>query len=173
ALGGEAAECPLPLLQTPSDRRNLSRLPDRPRLPETPRNRPQSPRTARQDPPRWRLRGARRPAGGGPVSHAYLSTACFHEQADDDPDLHGSCRATCKYCPARCSCPRHPVADDTPAASWVDQAREIAGALFAAIRPGDVPPALAERIADDPALFWLRGEVQPPGVWTPDPLEET
>lgn len=107
------------------------------------------------------------------MTHAYLSTACHHEQADDDPALHGSCRATCKYCDARCSCRRHPDADDAPAVSWVDQAREIAGQLLAAIRPEDVPPELAERIRSDPALFWLRGEVQPPGQWTPDPLEET
>jgi len=31
-----------------------------------------------------------------------------------------------------------------------------------------VPPELLRRIASDPALFWLRGEVQPDGEWHPE-----
>lgn len=28
-----------------------------------------------------------------------------------------------------------------------------------------LPAELRKRIAEDPALFWLRGEVQPDGTW--------
>lgn len=53
----------------------------------------------------------------------YLSTACLHETLADDPDeatrLHSYCAGTtrwdggnksparCKFCDARCVCPRH------------------------------------------------------------------
>jgi hypothetical protein len=54
--------------------------------------------------------------------------------------------------------------------SWVDQARDIARQLWAW---ADLPPghpldeALLTAIETDPALFWLRGEEQPPGTWRP------
>lgn len=53
-------------------------------------------------------------------SHSYLSTACLHETETGRAHLHRECvlsvrrhdgthktGATCKWCPARCSCPRH------------------------------------------------------------------
>lgn len=98
------------------------------------------------------------------MSHRYVSTACHHEAADDRPELHGSCRATCKFCDAPCVCSNHPAVD-APAVSWVDQARSVAAELHGAIRPEDLPPGLAERIRTDPGLFWLRGETVPDGTW--------
>jgi hypothetical protein len=102
-----------------------------------------------------------------PNLHLYLSTACFHEQADDDGGLHASCRKTCKYCDAPCSCPKHPGgAEQVITIAWVDQARDIARQLLR--HYGDTLPLdLLHRIATDPGLFWLRGEEQPPGTWHP------
>lgn len=97
--------------------------------------------------------------------HRYVSTACWHELADHVPELHGSCRARCKYCDEQCRCPNHPDADDEPNVSWVDQARDVAVELLAAARDGGLPAELEERIRTDRSLFWLRGEVQPPGEW--------
>jgi hypothetical protein len=105
---------------------------------------------------------------GGP--HRYLSTACHHEAADGDPALHAACRATCKFCDARCSCPAHRLgeAGAVAAASGVGQAREIARELlYHALSAAPAPPRLLRRIAADPGLFWLRGEEQPPGRWSP------
>jgi hypothetical protein len=91
--------------------------------------------------------------------HAYVSTACFHEE-------HGACRKTCKYCNAPCSCTGcdHAGTPGLPE-PWVDQARAVAAELLDAIYPADVPDGLERRIATDPALFWLRGETRPPGEW--------
>ena len=99
--------------------------------------------------------------------HVYLSTACFHSQC-------GSCRKTCKYCDAPCRCQQAGCdhrAEPGPPVAWVDQARAIARELLAEhlrprpIREPSIPPALLTRIAEDPALFWLRGEERPPGTW--------
>ena len=100
--------------------------------------------------------------------HHYLSTACFHEAADGDPDLHAACRARCKFCTARCACGRHPEADGAPATNPVDQARDIAHVLYGRLLDcSAISPELAARIAGDPDLFWLRGEVQPPDTLQP------
>jgi hypothetical protein len=48
---------------------------------------------------------------------------------------------------------------------WVDQAREIAVGLLAVVRGSGSRDELMDRIARDPALFWLRGEVEPVGIW--------
>lgn len=42
------------------------------------------------------------PAHPVPTGHAYLSTACHHETTDGQPELHASCRQTCKFCGAKC-----------------------------------------------------------------------
>ncbi len=90
----------------------------------------------------------------------YISTACWH-------GLHDQCRNTCKYCSRSCACSHHPgVAQGT--VSWVDQARDIARELLESAQPGSLlsmSPELLSRIKSDPALFWLRGEEQPPGEW--------
>jgi hypothetical protein len=96
------------------------------------------------------------------AQHLYLSTACLHEAGD--PALHEACRQTCKFCGAPCSCPRHPGGAQE-VTSWVDQARGIARELLQASLNGPIPPELLHKIADDPALFWLRGEETPPGTW--------
>lgn len=100
--------------------------------------------------------------------HEYLSTACWHELNDNDPDLHTSCRQTCKTCDRPCSCPSHPTDDDpTAPPAWVDQARDLAVELLALV---DLTqhPELAERIATDRHLFWARNEVQQSGEWRPE-----
>lgn len=43
----------------------------------------------------------------------------------------------------------------------------MASDLLAILPPAYIPEHLRQRIAEEPALFWLRGEVQPDGVWTP------
>lgn len=107
-----------------------------------------------------------------PWVHPYVSAACLHAVGENRPGLHASCRSSCKYAPGgspeycRCSC--HPQ-DPSRAApvSWVDQAREVALELLDGLRAAgvDLPGDLAERIEGDPALFWLRGEIIPPGEW--------
>jgi hypothetical protein len=95
--------------------------------------------------------------------HVYVSTACFHGEC-------GSCRNTCKYCDAPCSCRTcHPASGQPLPEPWVDQARGIARELlrYGLSTNEAVPPELLDRITSDPALFWLRGEAQPPGVWRP------
>jgi len=49
----------------------------------------------------------------------------------------------------------------------VDQARDVARELLAALGTAYCPPELGRRIEQDPALFWLRGEDAPPGTWQP------
>jgi hypothetical protein len=103
------------------------------------------------------------------MPHAYVSTACYHDQCTQ-------CRNTCKFCNAPCRCEHH--AEDLVEApvSWLDQARQLAIELF---RYAERVPVLHEqdwpgiselltRAETDPALFWLRGEEQPPGVWHPE-----
>jgi hypothetical protein len=109
---------------------------------------------------------------GEPPRHEYLSTACWHATYDGKPELHAGCRNSCKHAPEGevepCVCPCHGEAGTQPGrVSWVDQARDVARELLAEIDnlAVDVGP-LAERIRTDPALFWLRGEEQPPGEWT-------
>lgn len=59
--------------------------------------------------------------------HRYLSTACLHETEPGREHLHDECSvsacrydgthktgATCKWCPARCVCPRHRRDDILP-----------------------------------------------------------
>lgn len=41
------------------------------------------------------------------VTHAYVSTACQHDQ-------HGVCRKACKFCGTRCLCPCHHTHLDEP-----------------------------------------------------------
>lgn len=96
------------------------------------------------------------------VTHEYISTACLHGQ-------HGSCRKTCKFCDASCRCRQchWDVSADAVPEPWVDQARKMASDLLAILPPAYIPEHLRQRIAEEPALFWLRGEVQPDGVWTP------
>jgi hypothetical protein len=104
--------------------------------------------------------------------HHYVSTACLHEINDGDPDQHDRCRATCKTCGRPCGCANH--ADGEISSSpppWVDQARDVARELLAAIGEFDrrqvLTPAQWEQIQTDPRLFWLRGEEAGPGTWTP------
>lgn len=100
--------------------------------------------------------------------HSYLSTACWHAQ-HGDPALHTSCRNRCKFCPGCCSCPCHGEAGTQPATgSPVDQARDIARELWAVAERLILPAGLRDRVSGDPALFWLRGEEQPPGEWKPE-----
>jgi hypothetical protein len=93
--------------------------------------------------------------------HVYVSTACHHGK-------HGKCRNTCKYCDEPCACREcdHASARDLPE-PWVDQARGVARELLRySLSTGEVvPPELLHRIEEDRALFWLRGEEQPPGEW--------
>ena len=90
--------------------------------------------------------------------HLYTSTACWHGEC-------GGCRATCKYCDEPCQCGCHPGGRRQPE-PWVDQARGIALELLDVVKSWSrYPDELMERIADDPGLFWLRGEVQPRGTW--------
>ena len=107
------------------------------------------------------------------AGHAYLSTACWHATHDGDEQMHTACRNVCKYCDQPCACPNHPARDgDDTFVSWVDQARDIARELLAAIQASELPQVLApeqwHRIEDDPALFWLRGEEAPAGTWRPE-----
>ena len=104
------------------------------------------------------------------AAHPYLSTACHHEAADGDPSMHAACRATCKFCDAPCTCPRHRLAEvlTAPDGGWAGQARAIARELYEHVLTcGVLPPDLVIRVSDDPGLFWLRGEEQPPGRWRP------
>lgn len=62
-------------------------------------------------------------------AHVYLSTSCLHEKHENRQDLHEHCAgtvgtcgdkhpATCKWCDAKCQCPRHELdAVRGPAAS--------------------------------------------------------
>jgi hypothetical protein len=93
------------------------------------------------------------------AEHVYVSTACHH-------GLHGSCRQTCKFCDTSCACTQcqHPAPED--AVPWVDQARSLAADLLALVpSPLLAAAGLQRRITDDPDLFWIRGETQPPGHW--------
>jgi len=95
------------------------------------------------------------------IQHLYVSTACRHGAC-------GSCRNTCKYCdePCRHECHPQKAATDGQPQTWVDQARDIAAELLYLVRQADwLPDKLADRIRNDPSLFWLRGETQPDGTW--------
>lgn len=114
--------------------------------------------------------------------HHYVSTACEHAVGENRPELHAACRLSCKFAEdgaESCRCPCHlgaPVDAFPP--PWVDQAQGIARELLAAVeatREGleGVNPDLYRRCREDPHLFWLRGEVQPPGEWrAPDGSED-
>lgn len=103
------------------------------------------------------------------MSHRYTSTACYHEQAaGGDPALHDACRRTCKFCDAPCACPEHHAGETAAQVSgaWVDQARDMARELLGLLRQaGGATYGLEAMIAEDPALFWLRGQEKPPGEW--------
>jgi hypothetical protein len=96
----------------------------------------------------------------GAPAHEYVSTACYHGEC-------GSCRNTCKFCDAPCGHECHPGDAARAFTPWVDQARDMARMLLMEVRAAEGPwtPQLAERIATDPGLFWLRGEEAPPGTW--------
>lgn len=104
--------------------------------------------------------------------HHYISTACEHGLCDE------RCRSTCKFCDAPCQHSCHPQSGDRELPPpWVDQARDIAQDLLLAA--GGVKGldraglgGLAHRVRSDPHLFWLRGEAQPPGVWTPQTTDD-
>lgn len=107
---------------------------------------------------------------GQPWVHHYVSTFCLHELHDGDPAQHDQCRQTCKACDRSCECPNHTAGETrTAPPSWVDQARDIARELW---NHGFVTPELEQRVATDPALFWLRGEEKPPGTWTPPEVSD-
>lgn len=114
-----------------------------------------------------------------PAQCDYLSTACDHEARDNDPAMHASCRARCKWCNAQCSCTRHPADDNAPLPPhWVDQARgaflRALGHLEAAgVDLAEVDPHLDRAVRTDPAWFWARGEVQPPVPWQNPTPEDT
>jgi hypothetical protein len=98
------------------------------------------------------------------VSTTYISTACVHGLCAEK----GACRQTCKFCDAPCACPCHRGSAAALPEPWVDQARDVARELYEAALShghGVLPPVLAIRALDDPALFWLRGEERPPGEW--------
>jgi hypothetical protein len=104
------------------------------------------------------------------AEHHYISTACMHGLCDE------RCRSSCKYCGAMCQHDCHPQdGTQTLPPPWVDQARDLASALLAAVGGpsglAELSPALYRRYRTDPHLFWLRGEVQPPGEWTPADIE--
>jgi hypothetical protein len=98
--------------------------------------------------------------------HGYVSTACYHGQCRGDADGRGGCRRTCKYCDTPCQHICHQGATIAPVPSWVDQARGIARELMTLGRfsTAEFPRDLLDRIENDPALFWLRGEEAPPGM---------
>lgn len=99
--------------------------------------------------------------------HAYTSTACLHGE-------HDACRKTCKYCDVSCSCTEcdHTSVSGLPE-PWVDQARGIARDLLAELSAERRDPELWRRIESDPAFFWLRGEIAPPGIWHQHHQEES
>jgi hypothetical protein len=104
--------------------------------------------------------------------HHYISTACEHAVGEGKPELHASCRLSCKWAEdgqESCRCPCHfgtPPEELPP--PWVDQARDLALELIDLLGgPRVLPGELGNRVATDPALFWARGEVQPPGEWQP------
>lgn len=108
--------------------------------------------------------------------HEYTSTACWHAVEDNRPELHSSCRATCKYAPGNqveyCMCLCHAQGIRPPIMQpWVDQAREVAESLLAVINAHGIDlnvaaPKLAAQLKT-PETFWIRGEAQPPGRWIP------
>lgn len=112
-----------------------------------------------------------------PVRHAYLSTACWHAQNDNRPELHAGCRNSCKHAlegtTEPCICPCHGEAGTQPGqAGGVDQARDAFTRLLAITERCGVDlrvedPDLFEVLRDDPDWFWARGEVQPAGEWQP------
>jgi hypothetical protein len=112
------------------------------------------------------------------AAHEYLSTACWHEEHDDQPDMHNACRALCKFCGASCSCTRHPTRDDNNLPlSPVDQARDAFIRLLAITKRCGVDlrhedPDLFEALRDDPNWFWARGEIQPAEEWRPYPTNK-
>lgn len=113
------------------------------------------------------------------AEHEYLSTACWHELNDGRPELHAKCRAICKYgdTPEMCRCRNH-VEGETRTESEIDRARGLALRLLAAVDTAGVDLAVVDRrlaraITEDPSLFWLRGEEQPPGEWRDAIKEET
>ncbi|MCW2915507.1 MAG: hypothetical protein JWN52_3575 [Actinomycetia bacterium] len=99
--------------------------------------------------------------------HHYVSTACLHGLCDE------RCRSSCKYCGATCEHDCHPQ-DGTrlQPPPWVDQARDGFVRLLAVLAEHNIDlaraePDLHEAVRFDRAWFWARGEVQPPGEWTP------
>ncbi len=105
-------------------------------------------------------------------THHYMSTACEHALGEGKPELHASCRLSCKFAagvePCRCPCHTGTLPADFPPPP-VDQARDIAIELHETLArwPHLMPRELRDRIASDPHLFWLRGETRPPGEWKP------
>lgn len=105
------------------------------------------------------------------AAHEYLSTACFHALNDNNPDMHTSCRNSCKYCGGGCSCECHRAAGTQPGrTSAVDQARGTALRLLqhltdAGVDLAERDPHLARALAENPVFFWARGEERPPGRW--------
>lgn len=103
------------------------------------------------------------------MAHNYISTACIHEA--EDSTHHESCRKTCKFCGARCSCPNHHPQETDEVTSWVDQARDIARELLGMVilsehftkKSAEETSSLIKRIAADPSLFWLRGKERQTG----------
>lgn len=107
---------------------------------------------------------------GEPRFHHYLSTACWHAQYDSDKSMHAGCRNQCKFCPGCCVCPCHGEAGTQPGISHVDVERDRFIRLLAVVREHGIDlakaePDLHEAFLYDPAMFWLRGEVQPAGTW--------
>lgn len=100
-----------------------------------------------------------------PSEHAYVSTACWHGLCDE------RCRSTCKFCDAPCQHDCHlEQVDRVLPPPWVDQARDGFVRLLSVLEEAGIDlrtaePDLHQLIRFDPAWFWARGEVQPPGEW--------
>lgn len=114
-----------------------------------------------------------------PWKHHYVSTACEHAVGEGRPNLHAACRRSCKFGEdgvESCGCGCHtgtPLEEMPP--PWVDQARAFAERLLTALGGpaglAEADPGLYREYRSDPHLFWLRGEVQPPGQWRPPASE--
>lgn len=84
------------------------------------------------------------------MKHAYVSTACVHEQ-------HVRCRRVCKFCPAECACECHRVMpSESPTVPGTPHS--IGRRLLIADRPSrkDTVPNLRYAFTGKNALLHLR-----------------
>lgn len=77
-------------------------------------------------------------------NHAYLSTACLHEQAatteTEQKRFRSSCRFFCKFCPAPCQCPCHEGSTEPYPGYDADTEARLRIDLREAIRAAGIEP---------------------------------